>query len=190
MKRYSKGYIYSRVDFFWIRQELYGNFRYRIPFIVYTQIPAHAGHCLALFGLSGFVHWTGYGFLSQSWVLNGVYNFSIYKLVFLKRVSFWTWSLSKELIQRFAMSNLHLCYRQFLSKTSNSIMLFWKIFRFCHKIASLLLNWVAKWTIFAFNLGQWFEGAPRRHSSTKTSPEYLSHGTEGFNGVVALTIDS
>ena len=58
-------------------------------------------------------------------------QFSIYKLVFLKRVSFWTWSLSKELIQRFAMSNLHMCYRQFLSKTSNSIMLFWKIFRFC-----------------------------------------------------------
>ena len=42
---------------------------------------------------------------------------------------------------------------------------------------------------FCLQLGSRFEGAPRQHSSTKTSLEYISHGTEGFNGVVALTID-
>ena len=42
---------------------------------------------------------------------------------------------------------------------------------------------------FCLQPGSRFEGAPRRHSSTKRSLEYISHGTEGFNGVVALTID-
>ena len=57
MKRYSKGYIYTRVDFSRIRQE-YGNFRLprRVRYIVvYIQIP-DAGHWLNLFGpISGFV---------------------------------------------------------------------------------------------------------------------------------------
>ena len=34
-----------------------------------------------------------------------------------------------------------------------------------------------------------FEGVPQWHSSTKTFLEYISHGTEGFSGVVALLID-
>ena len=41
---------------------------------------------------------------------------------------------------------------------------------------------------FCLQPGSRFEGAPRRHS-TKTSLEYISHATDGFNGVVALTID-
>ena len=42
---------------------------------------------------------------------------------------------------------------------------------------------------FCLQPGSRFEGASRRYSSTKTSLEYISYGTEGFNGVVALTID-
>ena len=43
---------------------------------------------------------------------------------------------------------------------------------------------------FCLQPGSRFKGAPRRHA-TKTSLEciHVSHGTEGFNGVVALTID-
>ena len=41
---------------------------------------------------------------------------------------------------------------------------------------------------FCLQPGSRFEGASR-YSSTKTSLEYISHGTEGFIGVVALTID-
>ena len=42
---------------------------------------------------------------------------------------------------------------------------------------------------FCLQSGSRFEGASRRYSSTKTSLEYISYGTEGFSGVVALTID-
>ena len=57
MQRFSKGYIYARVDFSGlIRQacmETYAD--YRIRYIVYMQIP-DAGHCLTLLGpISGFV---------------------------------------------------------------------------------------------------------------------------------------
>ena len=42
---------------------------------------------------------------------------------------------------------------------------------------------------FCLQPGSRFEGASRRYSSTKMTVEYISYGTEGLNGVVALTID-
>ena len=51
MKRYSKGYIYARVDFSgFVKNMETSDYRIR-----YMQIP-EAGHCLTLFGpISGFV---------------------------------------------------------------------------------------------------------------------------------------
>ena len=96
MKRYSKGYIYARVDFSGFVKNMETS-DYRIRYIVYMQIP-DAGHCLTLFGpISGFVPlnrvWFSFTILS----LKQGYNFTvqIYNLAFLKRVSFWTGSLSK-----------------------------------------------------------------------------------------------
>ena len=108
MKRYSKGYIYARVDFSGFVKNMETS-DYRICYIVYMQIP-DARHCLTLFGpISGFVP------------LNRVlFSFTIlslkqgkHKLSFLKGVSFWTGSLSNELMQRFAMSSVY-AYQQFL----------------------------------------------------------------------------
>ena len=54
MKRYSKGYIYTRVDFSGFVKNMETS-DYRVGFVVYIQIP-DAGHWLNLFGpISGFV---------------------------------------------------------------------------------------------------------------------------------------
>ena len=105
MKRYSKGYI---DDFSGFVKNMETS-DYRICYIVYMQI-SDAGHCLTLFGpISGFVPlnrvWFSFTILS---VKQG-----IHKLSFLKGVSFWTGSLSNELMRRFAMSSVY-AYQQFL----------------------------------------------------------------------------
>ena len=100
MKRYSKGYI----DDFCKFVKNMETSDYRIRYIVYMHIP-DAGHCLTLFGpISGFVP------------LNRVLSVKqgIHKLSFLKGVSFWTGSLSKELKRLFAMISVYVLRTSFI----------------------------------------------------------------------------
>ena len=83
---------------------------YWIRYIVYMQIP-DAGYCLTLFGpISGFVPlnkvWFSFTILS---VKQG-----IHKLSFLKGVSFWTESVSKELMRLFAMISVYALRTSFI----------------------------------------------------------------------------
>ena len=126
MKRYSKGYIYARVDFSGFVKNMETS-DYRIRYIVHMQIP-DAGHCLTLFcPISGFVPlnrvWFSFTILS---VKQG-----IHKLSFLKGVSFWTVSLWKELKRRFAMSSVYVLPTIFIPKRLILYNVILKIFRFC-----------------------------------------------------------
>ena len=107
MKRYSKGYI---DDFSGFVKNMETSDYWIIRYIVYMQIP-DAGHCLTLFGpISGFVPlnrvWFSFTILS---VKQG-----IHKLSFLKGVSFWTGSLSKELMRLFAMISVYVLRTTFI----------------------------------------------------------------------------
>ena len=100
MKRYSKGYIYARVDFSGFVKNMETS-DYRIRYIVYMQIP-DAGHCLTLFGpISGFVPlnrvWFSFTILS---VKQGIHKLSFLKgkneLGTYNRVSFLQTGLQNE----------------------------------------------------------------------------------------------
>ena len=83
---------------------------YRIRYIVYMQI-LDARHCLTLFGpISGFVPlnrvWFSFTILS---VKQGIHELSL-----LKGVSFWTESLSKELMRLFAMISVYVLRTSFI----------------------------------------------------------------------------
>ena len=87
------------------------------------QIP-EAGHCLTLFGpVSGFEP------LNRVWFSFTIVSVKqgIHKLSFLKGVSFWTGSLSKELMRLFAMISVLCAPNQFYS-INNVIMNFGKYF--------------------------------------------------------------
>ena len=105
-ERYSKGYI----DDFCKFVKNMETSDYRICYTVRMQIP-DAGHCLSLFGpISGFVP------LNRVWFAFTILSVKqgIHKLSFLKGVSFWTGSLSKELKRLFAMISVYVLRTSFI----------------------------------------------------------------------------